>query len=84
MSMTGTPAIARRLQRRLTIGMATYDDYDGVYFTIQALRMYHHEVMEYAELVVIDNHPDGACANSLRALARIIHQRDKSGLADVA
>jgi hypothetical protein len=70
--MTGTPAIARRLQRRLTIGMATYDDYDGVYFTIQALRMYHHEVMEFAELVVIDNHPDGACANSLRALENAI------------
>jgi hypothetical protein len=25
----------------LTIGMATYDDYDGVYFTLQSLRMYH-------------------------------------------
>jgi hypothetical protein len=23
----------------LTIGMATYDDFDGVYFTLQALRL---------------------------------------------
>jgi hypothetical protein len=25
----------------LTIGMPVYDDFDGMYFTIQALRMYH-------------------------------------------
>ncbi len=25
----------------LTIGMSTYDDFDGVYFTLQSLRMYH-------------------------------------------
>ena len=30
----------------LTIGMATYDDYDGVYFTTQAIRLYHPEVTE--------------------------------------
>ena len=30
----------------LTIGMATYDDFDGVYFTIQSLRLHHAEVME--------------------------------------
>ena len=28
---------------RLTIGMATYNDFDGCYFTIQALRLYHAE-----------------------------------------
>ncbi len=68
MSILVPPATSRRLKRSLTIGMATYDDYDGVYFTIQALRMYHHEVMEHVELVVIDNNPEGACAASLRAL----------------
>ena len=26
---------------KLTVGMTTYDDYDGVYFTLQALRLYH-------------------------------------------
>lgn len=40
--------------------MATYDDYDGVYFSVQALRMYH-EIFETndAEIIVIDNNPDG-------------------------
>lgn len=52
----------------LTIGMATYDDYDGVYFTIQALRLYHPEVLSNTEIVVIDNHPDGICAEPLKKL----------------
>ena len=42
----------------LTIGMATYNDYDGVYFSVQALRMYHPEVMDQVEILVIDNKPD--------------------------
>ncbi len=53
---------------RLTIGMATYDDYDGVYFTIQAIRMYHPEVLEDVEFVVVDNNPDGPCGEALYAL----------------
>jgi hypothetical protein len=38
----------------LTIGMAVFDDFDGVYFTIQALRLYHD--LEHTELLVVDNH----------------------------
>lgn len=37
----------------LTIGMPTYDDYDGIYFTVNALRMYHD--MTSTELLVVDN-----------------------------
>jgi len=43
---------------KLTVGMATYDDYDGVFFSIQAIRMYHPEVTDQIELLVIDNNPD--------------------------
>lgn len=43
---------------RLTIGMPTLDDYDGVYFTLQALRLYHADVMPSIELLVVDNNPD--------------------------
>lgn len=40
--------------------MSTYDDFDGVYFTIQALRMYHSILKDIDyELLVIDNNPDG-------------------------
>jgi hypothetical protein len=37
----------------LTIGMATYDDFEGVYFTLQALRLYHD--LADTELLVVDN-----------------------------
>lgn len=40
----------------LTIGMAVFDDYDGVYFTIQALRLYND--LRNIQFVVIDNNPD--------------------------
>ncbi len=38
----------------LTIGMATYNDFDGVYFTLQALRLYQD--LENTELLVIDSY----------------------------
>jgi D-alanine-D-alanine ligase-like ATP-grasp enzyme len=38
---------------QLTIGMATYKDFDGVYFTLQALRLYHD--VEEVEFLVVDN-----------------------------
>jgi hypothetical protein len=57
---------------KLTIGMATYDDYDGVYFTLQALRLYHPEAVAEVEFIVIDNHPDGVCAEPLKALENYI------------
>ena len=41
----------------LTIGMCTYDDYDGVYFSAQAIRLYHPEITAESEILVIDNHP---------------------------
>ena len=62
----------RRFDRKLTIGMATYDDYDGVYFTLQSLRLYHPEVMDEVELLVIDNHPSGPCGEALKNLENVI------------
>jgi Glycosyl transferase family 2 len=60
----------RRGAPKLTIGMATYDDYDGVYFSLQALRLYHPEIVDETEFIVVDNHPDGPCAEALKALER--------------
>lgn len=40
--------------------MATYDDYDGVFFSIQALRMYHPICRDTSvQFVVLDNNPKG-------------------------
>ena len=65
---TPDDALNQRVKKKLTIGMATYDDYDGVYFTVQAIRMYHSEVTDETEILVIDNNPGGACSNALRNL----------------
>ena len=43
----------------LTIGMPTYKDFDGVYFTIQALKMYHN--VENVEILVVDTDEDKDC-----------------------
>jgi hypothetical protein len=53
---------------QLTIGMATYDDFDGVYFTIQALRLYHD--LEDTELLVIDNYGCAQTESFVRGWAR--------------
>ena len=37
--------------------MVVYDDFDGLYFTIQAIKMYHPEITNRIEFVVIDNNP---------------------------
>jgi hypothetical protein len=50
--------------------MATFDDYDGVYFSVQAIRLYHPEVTARTEILVIDNHPTGPCARALKDLER--------------
>lgn len=43
-------------KKKITIGMATYDDYDGVYFTIQSFRMHHN--LKNVDYIVVDNNPN--------------------------
>ena len=50
----------------LTIGMATYKDYDGVYFTLQALRLYQD--VAGVEFLVVDNY---GCDNTRRFVTSI-------------
>jgi len=54
--------------RKLTIGMATHDDYDGVYFTIQHIRMFHKEILNDIEFVIVDNNPKSPCGHAIREL----------------
>ena len=48
--------------------MATFDDYDGVWFTVQAIRLFHEEITDDIAFLIIDNHPEGAAAPSLQDL----------------
>ncbi len=58
--------------KKLTIGMATYDDYDGVYFSVQAIRLYHPEITDSTDILVLDNHPEGPCAPALKKLEKSV------------
>ncbi|MGJ5205396.1 UDP-glucose 4-epimerase GalE [Bradyrhizobium sp. HKCCYLR20261] len=66
------PPRASGTRKTLTIGMATYDDYDGVYFTLQAMRLYHPEILSDVEFIIVDNNPGGLCGAALRQLAAAI------------
>lgn len=68
----------------LTIGMAVYDDFDGLYFTVQALRLYQD--LEDVEILIVDNF---GCATSSAFVAgtglgddvRIVRFTEKTGTA---
>ena len=51
-----------------TIGMACYDNFDEVYFTIQSLRFHHAAVMDRFEIIVVDNHPGTIEGNAVKSL----------------
>ena len=50
---------------RLTIGCAVYDDILGLWPTLQALRLYHADLMPQCELIVVDNNPSGGEGESV-------------------
>jgi hypothetical protein len=54
LALATTPPPPEQGNIELTIGMATYNDFDGVYFTFQALRLYQD--LKNTELLVIDNY----------------------------
>lgn len=60
--------------RKLTIGMATHDDYDGLYFTIQNIRMFHREVLDNIEFIIIDNNPNSKHGECIRKLLNWINE----------
>ena len=71
----------------LTIGMSTYDDFDGVFFSIQALRLYHGCMGQHVEFLVIDNNPTSAHGKAVSDFlkwidnARYIPYTERSGTA---
>ncbi|MFA5754016.1 MAG: glycosyltransferase [Patescibacteria group bacterium] len=73
----------------LTIGMAVYDDFDGVYFSIQALRMFHEECAdkERVKFLVVDNNPDSPSGKATKdfiekwAFGKYIPYSEKRGTA---
>jgi|TARA_Y100000289_G_C3931203_1_gene156540 hypothetical protein len=46
--------------KKLTIGSAVYDDFDGVYFSYQSIRLNNQEIWDDLDLLIIDNNPESA------------------------
>lgn len=63
------------MSKLLTIGMATYDDFDGVYFTIQSLKLYQDVLknIDY-EIIVIDNNPKGKHGETVKGLTNWVKE----------
>src|ERR1700682_3115278 len=80
-------ATPRKEPKKITIGMATYDDYDGVYFTLQAIRRDHPQILDDTEFPVIDSQRDGPAPQALKNLEswisnyRYVPKGDISGTA---
>ncbi len=64
--ISATPVSEAMENRRLCVAMATYDDFDGVYFTVQSIRLYHPEVVDQIEFIVLDNNPLGKSGEAVR------------------
>ena len=52
--------------KKLTIGSAVYDDFEGVYFTYQSLRLNNMDIWDDLDLIVIDNNPESAEGQATR------------------
>ncbi len=57
----------------ITIGMATHQDFDGVYFTIQHLRILNSDILDQLEFVIIDNSPGTTHSEMIRGLLGAVH-----------
>lgn len=62
------------MSRKLTIGMPCYDDYEGVFFTIQSLRLHHPEVMSEVEFVIVDNNPSSCQGKAVENFAKWVRE----------
>lgn len=59
----------------LSIGMATYNDFNGVYFSVQAHRLYQ-DVAD-CEFIVVDNNPDSPDGVATRQFIESLYNHDK-------
>lgn len=61
------------MKPKLTIGMAHYEDFDGVYFTIQNLRLNHGAILPDVEILVIDNSPETPSGQAVQKFCNSIN-----------
>lgn len=66
---------------KLTIGMSCYDDYDGVWFTIQSILMYHSECIDDINFIVIDGNSESNHGQHCEKLvSKLVNKHGNNGL----
>lgn len=60
--------------KKITLGTTVYDDYEGLFFTLQSIRMYHPGILNEIEFVVIDNNPDSKHGKLIKNFTTSIKQ----------
>jgi len=71
--------------KKLTIGSAVYDDFDGIYFSYQSLRLNNLDILDDLDLIVVDNNPYSDQGQATKVFCkhtnhiRYIPYNDKSG-----
>ena len=60
--------------KKITIGTCVYDDYDGVYFTIQSIRLCNPDILDRIEFVVINNNPTSCQGEEVSKLIRYVNE----------
>jgi len=60
------------MSKKITIGMATFDDFDGVFFTTQAIRIANIDRLDEIEFVIIDNRSESAEGKATKEHAKKI------------
>lgn len=58
----------------LTVGVATYDDFHGLWFTVASVALHHPEIAGRVEFLILDNWPTGDTADEIAAFAGSLHQ----------
>jgi len=53
---------------KLTIGTCVHDDFEGLYFTLQSIRLHHKDILDRLEFVVINNNPKSPEGQEIRKL----------------
>ena len=53
---------------KLTLGTTHFDDYSGLWATLQSIRLYHQDAMSDCELLVVDNNPTSPHGQAARDL----------------
>lgn len=56
--------------KKLTIGSAVYDDFDGVYFSYQSLRLNNQDILDDLDLLIIDNNPESSQGRTTKSFCK--------------